>query len=156
VAICRRWRTGLCDRISNEIRIFWQIPPSLLLDLSRLAARSVSIHPRKWRSASIRQFAIRVQFGSRALSPHLTMTPFNRERLRFAWLLLCKNWHTRRFVLKHSWEIIADNLSKAGWSWGWVLGMDSSGRTSISGIIPRPCSSRSRCLGRLCNRGSLC
>jgi hypothetical protein len=28
-----------------------------------------------------------------------------------------------------SWEIIADNLSKAGWSWGWVSAIDSQGRT---------------------------
>jgi len=27
------------------------------------------------------------------------------------------------------WEIIADNLSKAGWSWGSVSAIDSSGRT---------------------------
>jgi hypothetical protein len=27
------------------------------------------------------------------------------------------------------WEIIADNLSKAGWSWGWVGAIDSNGRT---------------------------
>jgi hypothetical protein len=27
------------------------------------------------------------------------------------------------------WEIIADNLSKAGWSWGCVLAIDSNGRT---------------------------
>jgi hypothetical protein len=27
------------------------------------------------------------------------------------------------------WEIIADNLSKAGWSWGCVLAIDSRGRT---------------------------
>jgi hypothetical protein len=27
------------------------------------------------------------------------------------------------------WEIIADNLSKAGWSWGRVAVVDSSGRT---------------------------
>ena len=26
------------------------------------------------------------------------------------------------------WEIIADNLSKAGWSWGCVLAIDSNGR----------------------------
>src|SRR5437016_9528619 len=30
--------------------------------------------------------------------------------------------------LKH-WEIIADNLSKAGWSWGCVSAVDSSERT---------------------------
>jgi len=27
------------------------------------------------------------------------------------------------------WEIIADNLSKAGWSWGCVSALDSAGRT---------------------------
>ena len=26
------------------------------------------------------------------------------------------------------WELIADNLSKAGWSWGSVSGVDSRGR----------------------------
>ena len=27
------------------------------------------------------------------------------------------------------WEIIADNLSKAGWSWGCVSALDRQGRT---------------------------
>ena len=27
------------------------------------------------------------------------------------------------------WEIIADNLSKAGWSWGCVSAIDANGRT---------------------------
>jgi len=27
------------------------------------------------------------------------------------------------------WEIIADNLSKAGWSWGCLSAVDSRGRT---------------------------
>jgi hypothetical protein len=27
------------------------------------------------------------------------------------------------------WETIADNLSKAGWSLGWVSAVDSDGRT---------------------------
>ena len=31
-------------------------------------------------------------------------------------------------VVKY-WEIIADNLSKAGWSWGCVSAIDSNGRT---------------------------
>jgi hypothetical protein len=31
---------------------------------------------------------------------------------------------------KH-WEIIADNLSKAGWSWGCVSAIDSNGRTIL-------------------------
>jgi hypothetical protein len=30
--------------------------------------------------------------------------------------------------MKH-WEIIADNLSKAGWSWGYVSALDAHGRT---------------------------
>ena len=29
--------------------------------------------------------------------------------------------------MKRDWEIIADNLSKAGWSWGCVSGVDSCG-----------------------------
>jgi hypothetical protein len=33
-----------------------------------------------------------------------------------------------RSRVKH-WEIIADNLSKAGWSWGCVSAIDSNGRT---------------------------
>ncbi len=28
-----------------------------------------------------------------------------------------------------NWEIIGDNLSKAGWSWGCVSAIDSNGRT---------------------------
>jgi hypothetical protein len=28
-----------------------------------------------------------------------------------------------------NWEIVADNLSKAGWSWGCVSAIDSNGRT---------------------------
>jgi hypothetical protein len=28
------------------------------------------------------------------------------------------------------WEIMADNLSKAGWSWGCVLPVDSNGELS--------------------------
>jgi hypothetical protein len=28
-----------------------------------------------------------------------------------------------------NWEIIADNLSKAGWSWGCVSALDCQGRT---------------------------
>ena len=27
------------------------------------------------------------------------------------------------------WEVIADNLKKAGWSLGWVSALDSEGRT---------------------------
>jgi hypothetical protein len=31
--------------------------------------------------------------------------------------------------VKRCWETIADNLSKAGWSWGCVSAIHSSGRT---------------------------
>ena len=31
--------------------------------------------------------------------------------------------------MKRYWEIIADNLSKADWSWGCVSAVDSRGRT---------------------------
>ena len=31
--------------------------------------------------------------------------------------------------MKRYWEIIADHLSKAGWSLGWVSAVDSQGRT---------------------------
>ena len=35
-----------------------------------------------------------------------------------------------------SWEIIADNLSKAGWSWGCVSAIDSNGRTITATVTP--------------------
>jgi hypothetical protein len=31
--------------------------------------------------------------------------------------------------VKRYWEIIADNLSKAGWSWGCLSAVDRDGRT---------------------------
>jgi hypothetical protein len=36
-------------------------------------------------------------------------------------------WQTEKSALKY-WEIIADNLTKAGWSWGCVSAVDSNGR----------------------------
>jgi hypothetical protein len=33
------------------------------------------------------------------------------------------------FVRVKYWEIIADRLSKAGWSLGWISAVDSQGRT---------------------------
>ena len=32
------------------------------------------------------------------------------------------------------WEIIADNLSKAGWSWGCVSAVDCTGRVMLKYI----------------------
>ena len=42
--------------------------------------------------------------------------------------------HVPRFIVNanHSikyWELVADNLSEAGWSWGCVSAVDSRGRT---------------------------
>src|SRR6059058_694244 len=36
---------------------------------------------------------------------------------------------TRAHTRVKYWEIIADNLSRAGWSWGCVSAVDSEGRT---------------------------
>jgi hypothetical protein len=41
---------------------------------------------------------------------------------------LLKKKHRQPSAAIH-WEIVADNLSKAGWSWGWVSAVDSKGRT---------------------------
>jgi hypothetical protein len=41
---------------------------------------------------------------------------------------LSKN-SARKAAVKRCWEIIADKLSKAGWSLGWVSAIDSEGRT---------------------------
>jgi hypothetical protein len=38
--------------------------------------------------------------------------------------------------VKRYWEIIADNLKKAGWSVGWVSALDSEGRTG--GVVVAP------------------
>src|SRR5260370_30970786 len=45
-----------------------------------------------------------------------------QRRTRFPWQRRLD--HSLRY-----WEIIADNLSKAGWSWGCVSAVDSCGRT---------------------------
>jgi len=37
-------------------------------------------------------------------------------------------YENRRNPMKY-WEIIADNLKKAGWSLGWVSALDCEGRT---------------------------
>jgi hypothetical protein len=40
-------------------------------------------------------------------------------------------WRTKEtgigVVVKY-WEIIADNLKKSGWSWGWISALDRDGR----------------------------
>jgi hypothetical protein len=42
-----------------------------------------------------------------------------------------KNKRARIHPVKY-WELIADNLSEAGWSWGCVSGVDSNGRTMFT------------------------
>ena len=39
-----------------------------------------------------------------------------------------RRWKPIRDSVKY-WELIADKLSKAGWSWGCVSGVDACGRT---------------------------
>jgi len=41
---------------------------------------------------------------------------------------LLKKKHRQPSAAIH-WEIVADNLSKAGWTWGCVSAVDASGRT---------------------------
>ena len=48
-----------------------------------------------------------------------------RRRLRSVW----RAKETQLCGVKRSWEIIAENLSKAGWSWGCVSAIDPNGRT---------------------------
>jgi len=43
--------------------------------------------------------------------------------------LLCGEQKRHNPINVKYWEVIADNLSKAGWSWGCVSALDSRGRT---------------------------
>jgi hypothetical protein len=43
--------------------------------------------------------------------------------------LLCGEQKRHNPINVKFWEIIADNLSKAGWSWGCVSALDREGRT---------------------------
>jgi hypothetical protein len=42
--------------------------------------------------------------------------------------LLCGEQKRHNLPRLKYWEIIADNLSKAGWSWGCVSALDSGGQ----------------------------
>jgi hypothetical protein len=44
------------------------------------------------------------------------------------------------------WEIIADKLSKAGWSWGCVSAVDSNGRTIF--VVDAHCGDGKRFVAR--------
>jgi hypothetical protein len=43
--------------------------------------------------------------------------------------LACEEQKRHNAARMKFWEIIADNLSKAGWSWGCVATVDSNGQT---------------------------
>jgi len=51
-------------------------------------------------------------------------------------------------VVVKDWEIIADNLSKAGWSWGCVSASDSNGRMIWIADAHRGDGKAFRCAGR--------
>jgi len=60
--------------------------------------------------------------------PKLPLLQTLRKRRRDVWhlqMMILKN--ARR--VKYYWEIIADNLKKRGWSYGYVSALDSNGRT---------------------------
>ena len=50
------------------------------------------------------------------------------------------------------WEIIADNLTASGWSWGCVSTVDSAGQTTFDDI-DRAIAEVERAGGRLLRRG---
>src|SRR5438876_7993458 len=52
----------------------------------------------------------------------------NRNRANLP-AVLTEGYHGLRCLAVKDWEIIADNLSKAGWSWSCVSAVDSNGRT---------------------------
>jgi hypothetical protein len=74
----------------------------LLVDLLHLEARGVSIHSHTRRSGSIRQFAIRVQSGSQALSHH-SIIDFNSENAP----------HLLAFILQKLTEQITGGITTA-------------------------------------------
>jgi hypothetical protein len=54
-----------------------------------------------------------------------------RRKARIVWLLIvaARGKAKEAECARKWWEIIADNLSKAGWSWGGVSAIDSNGQT---------------------------
>jgi hypothetical protein len=61
----------------------------------------------------------------------------------YTWSLLCVEGKSGRILRVKYWEILADNLSKAGWSWGSVSPVDPNGQTifiadaaSVGSVVP--------------------
>jgi hypothetical protein len=61
--------------------------------------------------------------ASKSSSPR----PRRKNRKAQPGLVYGKGAHARHNI--NYWEIIADNLSEAGWSWGCVSALDSAART---------------------------
>ena len=59
-------------------------------------------------------------------------------------------------AMKRYWEIIGDNLSKAGWSWGCVAAIDREGRTifvaNAHHVTISPGNSQTKCCSGLSKR----
>ena len=67
---------------------------------------------------------------SRQARNRLGLDSFQHSRVHITLLLLCEEQKRQNAArVKRYWEIIADNLSKAGWSWGCVSAIDSDGQT---------------------------
>jgi hypothetical protein len=58
--------------------------------------------------------------------------------------LLCGEQKRHNRTRGKYWEIIADNLSKAGWSCGWVSAVDLDGRTIfvVNEVVANVCNCR--------------
>ena len=57
------------------------------------------------------------------------MSPASLRRFNNTLSLLCGEQKRQNPPRVKYWEIIADNLSEAGWSWGCVSAIDSNGQT---------------------------
>jgi hypothetical protein len=62
--------------------------------------------------------------------------------------LLCGEQKRHNPINVKFWEVIADNLSKTGWSLRWVLAVDSEGRTIWIADAHRGDGKRFRCACR--------
>ena len=74
----------------------------------------------------------------------LVASPTPKEPVKLNQGVLRESSHARR-KMKY-WEMIADNLSKAGWSWGCVSAIDSNGRTIWIADAHRGTESGSLCV----------
>ena len=64
-----------------------------------------------------------------SLTPNLNDTRITTIITTQARASVLRIYRSQQYPRMKGWEIIADNLSKAGWSWGCVSAIDSNGRT---------------------------